>query len=173
VRAALVTPTLWTSHPVPVQSFTASALLAKYVPKILIKEIILGRKVFELFAVVRSPRLPYSPFDRQQVIGAGIRGGGLSLVLLRGLPLVSRFCERRFWIHNWRCGVKGSYPLIGIANVYACCPAVRRDGLTAARTVNGYLISDQRRTLTKRPHLLVGQCIALDGAISAGVFLCR
>jgi len=66
-------------------------------------------------------------------------------------------------------GVEGSLPFTVVANIYRCRPTIGRELLSATCAVNCCLIGDKRRVLTKQGQLLVGQSVALDLAISAGV----
>src|SRR5439155_14885972 len=68
---------------------------------------------------------------------------------------------------------EGTFPIVAVANVYARRPTVSRNLFTTACAINRCLMSDQRRIITERLHLLVGQSVTLDLAISAGVCLCR
>ena len=65
------------------------------------------------------------------------------------------------------------FPSTAVANVYARCPTASRDLLASTCTIDGYLISDERRILATGARPLIGQNVALDLTISAVVFLFR
>jgi hypothetical protein len=122
---------------------------------------------------VCSSGFPHIPFDREHGVGAGLSIGRLSIVLIKRLLPVNRLRESPSWIDNRSSGVEGSLPFTVVANIYRCRPTIGRELLSATCAVNSRLIGDKRRVLTKRAQLLVGQGVAFDLAISAGVFLCR
>jgi hypothetical protein len=131
------------------------------------------RQLLDLFSIMRSPGFPDISFDCEHGVGAGISIGRLSIVLTKRLLHGNRLRESRFWIDNRSSGVEGSLSFTVVANIYRCRPTIGRELLSATCAVNYCLIGDKRRVLTKQAQLLVGQSVAFDLAISAGVFLCR